>query len=63
LMDRKGRANCVAPSFSWSYDLGLLSLGYVKDQMNRQRVTTLDELKAQITAAIANVTKDMLQCI
>jgi hypothetical protein len=43
--------------------LGLwtFSWGYVKCQVFSQRVNTLDELKAWITAAIANVTKDMLQ--
>jgi hypothetical protein len=34
---------------------------YVEDQMYSQRCNTLDEPKARITAAIANVTKDMLQ--
>jgi hypothetical protein len=34
--------------------------GYVKDQVNRQRVNMLDELKAWITAEMANVIKAML---
>jgi hypothetical protein len=35
----------------------------MKDQVYSQRVNMLGELKAQVTAAIADVTKDMLQCI
>jgi hypothetical protein len=35
--------------------------GCVKGQVYSQRVNTLDELKARIIAAIANVTKGMLQ--
>jgi hypothetical protein len=34
---------------------------YVKDQVYSQRLNTPDELKARITAAVANVTTDMLQ--
>jgi hypothetical protein len=37
--------------------------GYVKDQVYSQKVNTSDELKARITAAIVNVTKDMLQLV
>jgi hypothetical protein len=37
--------------------------GYMKDQLHSQRVNMLDELEAWITAAIANVTKDMLQLV
>jgi hypothetical protein len=33
----------------------------MKDQVCSQIVNTLDELKAPITAVIADVTKDMLQ--
>jgi hypothetical protein len=33
----------------------------MKDHEYRQRVNTLDELKARITVAIADVTMDMLQ--
>jgi hypothetical protein len=36
----------------------------MKGQVYSQREnTTLDESKARITAAIANITKDMLQCV
>jgi hypothetical protein len=35
--------------------------GCTNDQVYSQRANALDELKARITAAIANVTKDMLQ--
>jgi hypothetical protein len=35
----------------------------IKDLMNSRRVNTLDEQKAYITMAVANVTKDVLQCI
>jgi hypothetical protein len=37
--------------------------GYVMEQTYRQRVNMLHELKAWITAATANVTKDMLQLV
>jgi hypothetical protein len=37
--------------------------GYMKDQMYSHRVNILDELKVWITAVVANVTKDMLQCL
>jgi hypothetical protein len=37
--------------------------GYVKDQVFSQRVNTMDVPKALITAAIANVTNDMLQSV
>jgi hypothetical protein len=40
--------------------LELPSLGYAKDEMYIHRVIMLDELKARITSAIADVTKDML---
>jgi hypothetical protein len=55
-MDRKWTANCVALDFFlW---------GCVKGQVYSQRVNmTLDEPKARITAAIADVTKDVLQCV
>jgi hypothetical protein len=33
----------------------------MKEQVYSQRVNMLDELKSWITAAIADVTKDMLQ--
>jgi hypothetical protein len=36
---------------------------YVKDKVYSQRFNSLDELKAQITAPIANVENDMLQRI
>jgi hypothetical protein len=42
--------------------LGFFLWGFVKDQAYKQRVSTLDEFKAQSTAATVKVTKDMLQC-
>jgi hypothetical protein len=37
--------------------------GYVKDQVYSKKVNMLDELKAWITAEIADVTKAMLQSV
>jgi hypothetical protein len=37
--------------------LCFLGKGYVGDQVYRQRMSTVDEIKARITAAIANVKK------
>jgi hypothetical protein len=37
--------------------------GYVKDQVYSKKVNMLDNLKAWITAEIANVTKGMLQSV
>jgi hypothetical protein len=59
-MERKRRrTNCVAHLSC----CGLFLWGYVKAQTYSQRVNTLYELNALITAAIANITKDMLQHI
>jgi hypothetical protein len=60
-MDRKRKINFVVLSFARTYAFGIPSLGYLKDQMYSQRVKTLDELKAPITAATVNVTNDTLQ--
>jgi hypothetical protein len=43
--------------------LDLFLWGCVKDQLYTQTVNMLDELKTWKTAAIAYVTKDMLQCV
>jgi hypothetical protein len=56
-MGRKGRKNCVSPSFFF------LVWGYVKDQVCSQRVNTMDVLKALITAALGYVTNDMLHSL
>jgi hypothetical protein len=37
--------------------------GYMKGQLYSHRVNILDELKVWITGAVADVTKDMLQCV
>jgi hypothetical protein len=44
-------------------DLGLFSLELRKNLMNSQRVNKLDQQTAHITTAVANVMKDVLQCI
>jgi hypothetical protein len=51
-MDRNKKTNCVA-----------LLLGCVRDQVHSQRENTMNELKSRITAAIADVTKNMLQSV
>jgi hypothetical protein len=60
-MDRKGRANGVTPRSPDLTPLDFFLWGYVKDQGYSQRVNTLYELRGPITAAMANVTEDMLQ--
>jgi hypothetical protein len=51
----------MAPSFFLSHTFGLSSLGLCGQvQVHSQRVNMLDELKAQITAATAKVTENML---
>jgi hypothetical protein len=62
-MDRKTRIDCMVPSFSWSFAFKRSVLDYVKDQVYSQSVNMVDELKAWITAAIANVSEYMLECI
>jgi hypothetical protein len=56
-MERRGRPIAWPPLSPF----GFFSLGLCERQVYRQRVNTLDEIKAWITAAIADVTKDMLQ--
>jgi hypothetical protein len=60
-MDRKWRSNYVAPRSPDLTPLDFYFCDYMKDDVYRQRVKTPHELKAGITAEIANVTKDMLQ--
>jgi hypothetical protein len=56
-MDRMRRINCVALSFSLTYVFRYFLWGYVGEQVHSQRVNMLVELKARITAAIANANK------
>jgi hypothetical protein len=56
-MGRKRKGKCVAPQFSWPYAFGLFSLGAVWKVTCTARKNALDEPKARITAAIANVAK------
>jgi hypothetical protein len=60
-MDRNKRTRCLALSLSSSYASVLLEEAYMGDQVYSQRVNTVDELKARITEAIANIAKHISQ--
>jgi hypothetical protein len=62
-MDWKETTICVPPPtpFSWFHGFGFFLWGYVKDWVYSQRVIALYELRAQVIAAVTNVTKDMLE--
>jgi hypothetical protein len=61
LMNRK-RSNCMAPVILLILmPLSFFFGGYLKDQVYSQTVNLLDELKVQITAVNADITKDIWQ--
>jgi hypothetical protein len=57
-LDREGRASWVATLILLSLRIRIFFFGAVYNQ----RRNMMDELKVWITAAISNVTKDVLQC-